>query len=163
MIDFELRKQMECTEEEKLECLPVINKIMEYVNIARDQGLLSLEEHIPGIDDNFLKAGMQVMVDGLSPEYTFSILNKMIMASNKTGVDLIKQLIIRDGILAMQAGEAPGPVLLQLHAYLGEDVVIGLLEGIKESREKYDSDDQASDELSNDELSALLFDESDQT
>ena len=136
MIDFELRKQIECTEEEKLTCLPVINRIMEFAIIARNQGLLSLEEHISGIDDYLLKAGMKVVVDGLSPEYTFNILNKMITASGKTGVELIKQLIIRDGILSMQAGEAPNLVLLQLHAYLGEDFVIGLLEGMDEENNK---------------------------
>ena len=159
MIDFELRKQMECAEEEKQLCLPVIDKIIDIVNIARNQGILVLEDKIPEIDDYLLKVGIQLMVDGLSPEYILEVMDKMITASQKTGVELMQQLIIRDGVLSIQAGESPSLVLLKLYAYLGEEYVIGLIHGYDGSgdEDRYEDrsdneEEQASDELSDSEL-----------
>ena len=136
MIDFELRKQMECTEADKEKCLPVIDKILEIASIARSQGILSLEELIPEIENYLIKVGIQLMVDGLSEEYTLEVLDKMITASYKTGAELMQQLIIRDGLLAIQAGESPRLIILKLYAYLGEEYVNRLIGGVGESEDE---------------------------
>jgi chemotaxis protein MotA len=46
----------------------VIAKIIEWSNIARKQGLLGLESAVEGEKDNFLKKGLQSLVDGGEPE-----------------------------------------------------------------------------------------------
>jgi chemotaxis protein MotA len=46
----------------------VIEKIVEWSNIARKQGLLGLESAVEGEKDNFLKKGLQSLVDGGEPE-----------------------------------------------------------------------------------------------
>jgi chemotaxis protein MotA len=46
----------------------VIVKIVEWSNIARKQGLLGLESAVEGEKDNFLKKGLQALVDGGEPE-----------------------------------------------------------------------------------------------
>ncbi|MCY6959608.1 motility protein A [Clostridium brassicae] len=48
--------------------LDIINKFSDVSKKARREGLLSLEEDIEKIDDNFLKKGLQMVVDGLEPE-----------------------------------------------------------------------------------------------
>ena len=51
-----------------------IKTIIQLSNIARKEGLLSLEEAANGIDDEFLKKGVLLIVDGTDPELVRSIL-----------------------------------------------------------------------------------------
>ena len=46
----------------------MIEKIVEWSNIARKQGLLGLESAVEGEKDDFLKKGLQSLVDGGEPE-----------------------------------------------------------------------------------------------
>jgi chemotaxis protein MotA len=51
-----------------------IKSIIELSNVARKEGLLALEEAANGIDDEFLKKGVLLIVDGTDPELVRSIL-----------------------------------------------------------------------------------------
>lgn len=51
-----------------------IRTIIELSNTARKEGLLALEEAANGIDDEFLKKGVLLIVDGTDPELVRSIL-----------------------------------------------------------------------------------------
>ena len=46
----------------------VISNIINLSNIARKEGLLALEEAANGIEDEFLKKGVMLVVDGTDPE-----------------------------------------------------------------------------------------------
>ena len=61
-------KPIETNEEE------TIKSIIELSNIARKEGLLSLEEAANQIDNEFLKKGVLLIVDGTDPELVRSIL-----------------------------------------------------------------------------------------
>ncbi|PKM49848.1 MAG: motility protein A [Firmicutes bacterium HGW-Firmicutes-7] len=52
----------------------VIKKIIELSNVARKEGLLALEEATESIDDDFLKKGILLIVDGTDPELVRNIL-----------------------------------------------------------------------------------------
>lgn len=52
----------------------VIHKIIDLANVARKEGLLQLEEAAEGIDDEFLKKGIMLIVDGTDPELVRGIL-----------------------------------------------------------------------------------------
>lgn len=52
----------------------VIKKVIELSNVARKEGLLALEEATEGIDDDFLKKGILLIVDGTDPELVRNIL-----------------------------------------------------------------------------------------
>lgn len=52
----------------------IIKKIIELSNIARKEGLLALEEAAESIDDEFMKKGILLIVDGTDPELVRSIL-----------------------------------------------------------------------------------------
>lgn len=52
----------------------VINKIIELSNIARKEGLLALEEAAEKTEDDFLKKGIMLIVDGTDPELVRNIL-----------------------------------------------------------------------------------------
>ncbi len=52
----------------------VINQIINLANIARKEGLLALEEAGENIEDQFLKKGILLIVDGTDPELVRNIL-----------------------------------------------------------------------------------------
>lgn len=52
----------------------VIKNIIDLSNIARKEGLLALEEAANGIEDEFLKKGIMLVVDGTDPELVRGIL-----------------------------------------------------------------------------------------
>lgn len=52
----------------------VIQKIIELSNVSRKEGLLALEEAAGNIDDEFLKKGLLLIVDGTDPELVRSIM-----------------------------------------------------------------------------------------
>ena len=51
-----------------------IHKIIDLANVARKEGLLQLEEAASDIDDDFLKKGIMLIVDGTDQELVSSIL-----------------------------------------------------------------------------------------
>ena len=52
----------------------VIKQIIDLSNIGRKEGLLALEEAANGIEDDFLKKGIMLVVDGTDPELVRGIL-----------------------------------------------------------------------------------------
>lgn len=52
----------------------VIRKIIELANVARKEGLLQLEESAADIEDDFMKKGIMLIVDGTDQELVSSIL-----------------------------------------------------------------------------------------
>lgn len=52
----------------------MIRKIIDLSNVARKEGLLSLEEAASDMDDAFLKKGILLMVDGTDPELVRAIM-----------------------------------------------------------------------------------------
>ena len=52
----------------------VIQTIIDLSNIARKEGLLALEEAANGIEDEFMKKGVMLVVDGTDPELVRGIL-----------------------------------------------------------------------------------------
>lgn len=57
----------------------VIRKIISLSNVARKEGLLALEEAADGIEDDFLKKGIMLVVDGTDPELVRNILETEIV------------------------------------------------------------------------------------
>jgi len=66
---FTLILKVQVTNEEE-----IIRQIISLSNIARKEGLLALEEAANNIDDDFLKKGVLLIVDGTDPELVRSIL-----------------------------------------------------------------------------------------
>lgn len=46
----------------------LIRQVEQWANIARKEGLLALENQIPGVKDPFRAKGLQLLVDGVEPE-----------------------------------------------------------------------------------------------
>ncbi len=63
----------------------IIQKIIDLSNVARKEGLLSLEEAAGDIDDDFLKKGILLVVDGTDPELVRAIMETE-LASVEEGI-----------------------------------------------------------------------------
>jgi chemotaxis protein MotA len=58
--------------------IEIIKSLVKFSEKARKEGLLSLEQDLAEIDEEFLKKGMQLVVDGTDPELVKSILDSEI-------------------------------------------------------------------------------------
>lgn len=58
----------------EIDNVSVINRIIELSNVARKEGLLALEEVASGLEDEFMKKGILLIVDGTEPELVRGIL-----------------------------------------------------------------------------------------
>lgn len=72
-----------------LDAAGVIKKIIDLSNVARKEGLLSLEEAAGDIDDDFLKKGIMLVVDGTDPELVRGIMEtEMISIDDRHKVNI---------------------------------------------------------------------------
>ncbi len=73
----------------------VIDQFMDYANRARREGILSLEPIVKTLDDQYLKKGLQLTVDGLEPASIESIMQGEIASRENRhgmGVELVLAL-----------------------------------------------------------------------
>ncbi|MDL2207630.1 MotA/TolQ/ExbB proton channel family protein [Desulfovibrio sp. OttesenSCG-928-M16] len=69
----------------------IIDQFMDLANRARREGILALESVVNGLDDAYLKKGLQLTVDGLEPEAIQSIMETEIgntEGRHETGIEL---------------------------------------------------------------------------
>ncbi len=67
----------------------MIRKIIDLSNIARKEGLLSLEEAAADLDEPFLKKGILLIVDGTDPDLVRAIMETELMSVEGRHKDLI--------------------------------------------------------------------------
>ncbi len=70
-----------------------INQIIEMANIARREGILSLEKTVHNLDNPFLKKGLEMVVDGLPAEQVREIMENEVIGMedrHKIGSDIFK-------------------------------------------------------------------------
>ena len=73
----------------------VIERFKDYANRARREGILSLEPLIKEIDDDYMRKGLQLTVDGLEPQTIQEILEtevSYLSERHATGADLVAVL-----------------------------------------------------------------------
>lgn len=73
----------------------IIEQFMDFANRARREGILSLESIVNGLDDAYLKKGLQLTVDGLEPDAIQAIMETEIgntEGRHETGIELLNAL-----------------------------------------------------------------------
>lgn len=79
--------------EPNMSAFDIINSFSEISKKARREGLLSLEDDIEKVEENFLKKGLRMVVDGIEPETIREILELEIgemEKRHKDGADMLK-------------------------------------------------------------------------
>ena len=67
----------------------MINKIIDLSNVARKEGLLSLEEAAGDLNDEFLKKGILLIVDGTDPELVRAIMETELVSMDSRHKSII--------------------------------------------------------------------------
>src|SRR5690625_3347947 len=68
------------TENKEEDISEIINNFTNWAELTRREGLLSLETKIDEVDDPFLKSGLQMAIDGQTPDYIRDVLLEKIYA-----------------------------------------------------------------------------------
>lgn len=118
--DLALAAKAACSLEDQESLVPLVQQLRDLGEIAFKRGLLALEGELPHITDPFLKLGMQLIVDQTEPENVQDILDSDIYYNESNGRELMKKIIIREGLLRIQAGNNARNILICTKIFLGK-------------------------------------------
>ena len=118
--DLALAAKAACSKEDQESLVPLIISLKEFGAQAKKRGLLSLEDELAGISDNFLKIGIQLIIDKTEPDVVRDILDSDIYYNESNGRALLRKIIIREGLLRIQAGDTSRNIFLCTRIFLGK-------------------------------------------
>jgi hypothetical protein len=121
IIDWQSAERMQCSRAERIQLVPLIDLVVQASEKARREGLLALEDDVRKYAFPLFKLGMHLVVDGTDPTLIDSILTSRILSENKSGKDLLEQMIIHDAVLSIQSGDNPRLLVLKCFALMGAD------------------------------------------
>lgn len=101
-------------------------EILRYSNVARKEGLISLEEVAiekeKDPEGGFDKELIQMVVNGCDPEVVKRVILLKYFSSEQTVIEKIKNIMSKYGLLSIQAGENPRIILQMLANMIPSDV-----------------------------------------
>ena len=118
--DLALAAKAACSQEDQESLVPLVKQLRDLGEIAYKRGLLALEGELSPIKDPFFKLGLQLIVDKTEPENVQDILDSDIYYNESNGRELLKKIIIREGLLRIQAGDNARNILLCTRVFLAK-------------------------------------------
>ena len=118
--DLPLATKAACSLEDQESLVPLVLQLKELTEVVNKQGLLALENELVHIKDRFLNLGVQLIIDKVEQENVKDILDSDIYYNESNGRELLKKIIIREGLLRIQAGDTPRNVLICTKVFLGK-------------------------------------------
>jgi len=118
--DLALAAKSSCSFEDQESLVPLVLQLKNLSELTSKQGVLSLENELPQIKDPFLNLGIQLIIDRVEPENIKDILDSDIYYNASNGRELLKKIIIREGLLRIKAGDTPRNVLICTKIFLGK-------------------------------------------
>lgn len=118
--DLALAAKAACSLEDQISLVPLVFQLKDLAEKATKSGLLALESELSHISDPFLNLGIQLIIDRVEAENIQDILDSDIYYNESNGRQLMKKIIIREGLLRIQAGDTPRNVLICTKIFLGK-------------------------------------------
>ncbi|BDD89367.1 hypothetical protein [Desulfofustis limnaeus] len=118
--DLALAAKAACSADDQETLVPLVLQIRDLGLIAQKNGLLALETELPNIKDRFLRLGLQLIIDRTEPENVKDVLDSDIYYNESNGRELLGKIIIREGLLRIQAGDSPRNILICTSIFLGK-------------------------------------------
>ncbi len=118
--DLALAAKASCSNEDQESLVPLVLQLKKISELVTKQGLLALENELSQIKDTFLNLGVQLIIDKVEPENIKDILDSDIYYNHSNGKETLKKIIIREGLLRIQAGDTPRNVLICTKIFLGK-------------------------------------------
>ena len=118
--DLALATKAACSREDQESLVGIIKTLRDLGDKAKKRGILSLEEDLSIITDPFLQVGLQLIVDKTDPEMVCNILDSDIYYNESNGRELLKKILVREGLLRIQSGESARNILISTKIFLGK-------------------------------------------
>lgn len=118
--DLALAAKASCSCEDQESLVEIVLQLKNLSELVTKQGLLALENELSSINDPFLNLGVQLIIDRVESDNIKDILDSDIYYNESNGRELLKKVIIREGLLRMQAGDSPRNVLICTKIFLGK-------------------------------------------
>jgi chemotaxis protein MotA len=118
--DLALAAKASCSREDQESLVEIVLQLKSLSELVTKQGLLALENELSSIKDPFLNLGVQLIIDRVESDNIKDILDSDIYYNESNGRELLKKVIIREGLLRMQAGDSPRNVLICTKIFLGK-------------------------------------------
>lgn len=118
--DLALAAKSACSQEDQESLVSIVRTLKDLGDKAKKRGILSLEEEQSSIEDRFFRIGLQLVIDQSEPEIVRDILDSDIYYNESNGRELLKKIIIREGLLRVQAGDSSRNILLCTRIFLGK-------------------------------------------
>ena len=118
--DLSLATKAACSKEDQESLIPIVKQLKELSEVASKSGMLALEGELMKIKDPFLNLGMQLIIDRVEPENITDVLDSDIYYNESNGRETLKKIIIREGLLRIQAGDTPRNVEICTKVFLGK-------------------------------------------
>lgn len=119
--DLDFARKIECSEDDKRECMKVLAYLLGLSKKARTYGMLSLAKEAEENSSFLLRKGIQLATDGAKPHVVRSVLEFYIISGNYVGKELLERCLILEGILAIQEGLHPKLLKELLLSFFGEE------------------------------------------
>ncbi|MDH4319029.1 MAG: hypothetical protein OEV64_11600 [Desulfobulbaceae bacterium] len=103
--DLSLAAKAACSVEDQESLVPVVKELVQLSELVSKKGLLALEDELRNVTDPLLKIGLQLIVDEIDLDNIRDILDSDIYYNESNGRELLKKIIIREGLLRIQAGD----------------------------------------------------------
>lgn len=118
--DLALAAKASCSLEDHQSLVPIVLQLKELSEMVTKQGVLALENELSQIKDPFLNLGVQLIIDKVESSNIKDVLDSDIYYNESNGRELLKKIIIREGLLRIQAGDSPRNVLICTKIFLGK-------------------------------------------
>jgi len=118
--DLALAAKASCSLEDQESLVPLILQLKKLSELVSKQGILALENELNQINDPFLNLGAQLIIDKIEPANIKDILDSDIYYNQSNGRELLKKIIIREGLLRIQAGDSSRNVLICTKIFLSK-------------------------------------------
>ena len=118
--DLALAAKASCSREDQESLVEIVLQLKNLSELVTKQGLLALENELSSIKDPFLNLGVQLIIDRVESDNIKDILDSDIYYNESNGRELLKKVIIREGLLRIQAGDSPRNVLICTKIFLGK-------------------------------------------
>lgn len=112
-----LSLRLQCSFEDKMECLETVKKLYGLAVLARKEGLLALIDAVEN-EDLFLKTMVDALI-GFEPKQQKRIFFAYLAAGNYHGKEFLKNLLIVNGLIIIAEGEFPTQVVDRLQGWFG--------------------------------------------
>jgi len=134
MQDIIMWLNVKFTEEEKRHAVSTAYRVIDLANIAKHDGILALEQECV-LCDNFMKIGIELILNGTSPDIVENTFKHLLLSSQSKGLQLLERLIIAEGLIVMSKDNySIADVSASVGALLGEDYVLELLKACVENK-----------------------------